>query len=75
MREHDRVVLTQPLPSQGLEAGDVGTIVHLYRDGTAYEVEFVTLAGDTEAVVTVEAAQLRPIGPREIVHAREIHAR
>ena len=74
IKEHDRVVLTTALPAERLEAGDVGTVVHLYRDGLAYEVEFTTLDGDTAAVVTVEAAQVRPVHKREITHARELQA-
>jgi hypothetical protein len=50
----------------------VGTVVHVYRDGQAYEVEFATLDGTTAAVVTLEASQLRPGGGREIPHAREL---
>jgi hypothetical protein len=50
----------------------VGTVVHVYRDGLAYEVEFTTLDGKTAAVVTVEAAAVRPVGKREITHAREL---
>jgi len=74
IKEHERVVLTGPLPAEGLEAGDVGTVVHVYRDGGAYEVEFTTLAGKTAAVVTVEADQVRPVSQREITHARELAA-
>jgi hypothetical protein len=59
------------MPAEGLEAGGVGTIVHVYRDGKAYEVEFLTLDGRTAAVVTLEAAQVRPVGHREITHARQ----
>lgn len=40
IREHDRVVLTAPLPMEQLEIGDVGTVVHIYQDGKALEVEF-----------------------------------
>lgn len=72
IREHDRVVLTTPVPTEGLEAGDVGAVVHVYRDGQAYEVEFVTLEGRTAAVVTLEADQVRPVHKREITHAREL---
>ena len=72
IREHDRVVLTTPVPAEGLEAGDVGAVVHVYRDGQAYEVEFVTLDGRTAAVVTLEADQVRPVHKREITHAREL---
>jgi hypothetical protein len=72
IKEHDCVVLTKPLPAEKLEAGDVGTVVHIHKDGVAYEVEFVTLAGDTVAVATVEAAAVRPVGKRDISHAREL---
>jgi hypothetical protein len=72
IKEHDRIVLKAPLPSVGLEAGDVGTVVHLYRDGKAYEVEFTTLEGKTAAVVTVEASQVREVTKREITHARSL---
>jgi hypothetical protein len=30
--------------------GDVGTVVHVYADGKAFEVEFTTLDGKTAAV-------------------------
>jgi hypothetical protein len=42
MSEHDVVVLTRDLPEHGLRAGDVGAVVHVYSNGKAYEVEFVT---------------------------------
>ena len=70
LKEHERAVLRAAIPSEGLEAGDVGTVVHVYRDGLAYEVEFITLDGKTAAVVTVETAQIRPVGEREMTHAR-----
>jgi hypothetical protein len=74
INEHERVVLKTAIPTEGLEAGDVGTVVHAYRDCRAYEVEFVTLEGKTAAVVTLEASQVRPVGDREIPHARELTA-
>ncbi|HKZ77734.1 MAG TPA: DUF4926 domain-containing protein [Pyrinomonadaceae bacterium] len=74
IKEHDRVVLTRAIPAERLVAGDVGTVVHLYSDGKAYEVEFVALDGHTAAVVTVEALDVRPVLPGEIPHARELVA-
>ena len=71
IKEHERVVLKSDVPAEGLEAGDVGTVVHVYGDGKAYEVEFVTLDGHTAAVVTLEAAQVRPVSRREMTHARQ----
>ena len=60
IKEHERVVLTVAVPEERLEPGDAGTVVHIYRDGQAHEVEFVTLDGHTAAVATLEASQVRP---------------
>jgi hypothetical protein len=72
IKENERVVLTTPIPAAGLEAGDVGTVVHVYKDGQAYEVEFITLDGHTAAVVTLEASQVRPVSRRDLTHTREL---
>ena len=75
MKEHDTIVLVSAVPAEGLLSGDVGTVVHVYRDGQAYEVEFITLEGKTAAVITLEASQVRAVGQREIAHARELASR
>jgi Domain of unknown function (DUF4926) len=67
-------VLQSDVPADGLKTGDVGTIVHVYADGGAYEVEFVSLQGPTLAVATLEANQMRAVHPREIAHARQLTA-
>lgn len=72
LKEHDRIVLTEAVPAEGLEVGDVGTVVHVYADGEAFEVEFTMLDGKTAAVATVEAAAVRPVSSHEITHAREL---
>ena len=53
INEHDCVVLTQDLPNQTLKAGDMGTVIHIHQGGAGYEVEFMTLAGETVAVATL----------------------
>jgi hypothetical protein len=72
IKEHDRIVLTAPIPTEGLEAGDVATVVHVYADEKAFEVEFTTLDGTTAAVATVAAAAVRPVTGHEITHSREL---
>lgn len=72
--EHDRVVLLTAVPDAALAAGDVGTVVHIYPNGRAYEVEFVALDGHTAAVVTLEAGQVRPVTRRDMAHARVLEA-
>jgi hypothetical protein len=74
IKEHDRVVLLKDVPQQGLKAGDVGTVVHIYRHGKAFEVEFMTLDGKTVAIVTLPASHVRTISSRDITHARELIA-
>jgi len=69
IKEHDRVALTAPVPAEGLEVGDMGTVVHVYPDGKAFEVEFTTLDGKTAAVATVEALAIRPVTSHEITHS------
>ena len=74
IKEHDRVVLTKAIPDQGLTAGDVGTVVHVHKHGEAFEVEFLTLHGETVAVATLLASQVRPVQKKEITHARLLRA-
>lgn len=74
MHEHDTVVLVRSLPDHGLEAGDVGSIVHVYDAGKGFEVEFVAGSGATLGVVTLEADDIRPVATSEILHVRDIPA-
>ena len=69
IRELDSVVLTVDLPEHRLKKGDVGTVV-LLHDGAGYEVEFMTLNGETLTVVSLSKDQVRPVGSREIAQAR-----
>ncbi len=71
IRESDSVVLACDLPGYGLKRGDVGTVVLEHPSG-GYEVEFITLDGETVAIVSLSKDRLRPIGPREIAHARSV---
>jgi hypothetical protein len=71
--ELDRIILTTSIPEYGLEKGDMGTVVLVHQGGKGYEVEFITLDGETVAIVSLFAAQVRPISSREIAHARVIN--
>jgi hypothetical protein len=72
IKEHDRIVLLKDIPAEGLKAGDVGTIVHIYKGGEAFEVEFMTLEGETVTVITLPSSQVRAVGKRDIAHARKL---
>jgi hypothetical protein len=70
--ELERIVLTEDLLEHGLKCGDVGTIVHADEGGRGYIVEFMTLSGDTAAVVPVMPTQVRRVDRSEITHARRM---
>ncbi len=72
IRELDTVVLCEDVSEAGLASGDVGTVVLVHAGGEGYEVEFVTLDGQTVGVVTLEAHQVRPVRAGEIAHARSV---
>lgn len=74
IKERDCVVLTVDLPAEGLAAGDIGTVVHIHKGGEGYEVEFMTLDGQTVAASTLLANQVRPIARGEIAHVRSLAA-
>ena len=42
IRELDTVVLSRDFPEQGLNRGDIGAVVHCYKAGNGFEVEFIT---------------------------------
>ena len=66
------MVLRKPIPEQGLKMGDVGTVIHVHRKAEAFEVEFLTLHGETVGIATVTASQVRPVLERN--HARKVDA-
>lgn len=68
--ELDLVVLRHDLEDNGLQAGDIGTIVHCYPDDQAFEVEFITAEGKTIAVLTLTTEDVRLRAQNEILHVR-----
>ena len=71
IKELDTVVLTKDLPEHALKRGDLGTVV-LVHPGGGYEVEFMTLDGQTLAVVSLPRDQVRSVRRREIAQARAV---
>lgn len=71
IKDLDTVVLTEDLPEHSLKRGDLGTVVLIHAAG-GYEIEFMTLGGQTLTVVSLFAHQVRPVGQREIAQARAV---
>lgn len=74
IEELSAVVLTADLPQHDLRAGDVGTVVMVHQSGKGYTVEFTTLRGETIAVATLSAEQVRATRSNDIAHVREMAA-
>lgn len=72
INELDTIVLSHDIEEYGLQQGDIGAVVHVYQDAAAYEVEFVTGEGETVALLTLTAEDIRPMNDREILHVREL---
>ncbi len=72
IKELDLVVLRRDLPGSQLKAGDVGTVVLEHAGGRGLEVEFMTLTGETVAVVTVPTDAVRSVVDGEIAHVRQV---
>ncbi len=72
IQDLDSVVLTIDIPEHDLTSGDIGTVVLVHGGGAGYEVEFATLDGETMAVVTLPAKDIRTIGRHEIAHVRQV---
>ncbi len=71
MREFDLVVLQDDTANGRLKVGDVGTILTVYSDGKAFEVEFVTLTGESVAVETLLPHQIRTVRASEVMAVRD----
>lgn len=67
----DTVVLDRDLPEVGLRRGDLGAVVELY-DHDGLEVEFVAASGRTQAVVTLQATDVRAIDDRDLLAVRPL---
>ncbi len=67
----DTVVLSKDMPDFGLKKGDLGAVVQVYPpDGL--EVEFVTAAGKTEALVTLNPRDVRHVGDTDLIAVRSL---
>jgi len=74
IKELDAIALTTDLPAEGLEAGDIGTVVMIYGQGESYEVEFVGYDGHTIALLTLKPEQIRSLSRGDVPHVRRLAA-
>ena len=69
--ELETVVLARDLPEHGLREGDLGAVVQVYEpDGL--EVEFVTAAGRTRALLTLGVGDVRKVRDTDLIAVRSV---
>ena len=71
MDEYDLVVLVEEIREGRLKTGDVGTVLTVYNEGKAFDVEFVTLTGEVIAVETLLPHQIRAVRASEVMAVRD----
>jgi len=74
IKELDTVVLSRDLSEHSLKQGDIGAVVHSYKEGKAFEIEFITGQGDTVTAVTLNSEDVRLMQGKEILHVRKLQA-
>ena len=71
-----RVALKENLPEQGLQRGDVATIVEAHaarpEQEPGYSLEAFNAVGETIAVVVVRESQIEPLASDEVLHVRHL---
>jgi hypothetical protein len=67
----DTVVLDRDIPAHGLCKGDLGAVVELYKPDSL-EVEFVMPNGQTRALLTLHAEDVRPLHDTDILAVRPL---
>ena len=66
----ETVALARDLPEHGLRRGDLGAIAAIFEPD-ALEVEFVRLSGRTQALVTLQRSDVRPVGDDDLMTVRK----
>ena len=67
----ETVVLVRDLPEHGLKEGDLGAVMQVYKpDGL--EVEFVTAAGKTKALLTLNVVDVRKVQDTDLIAVRSV---
>lgn len=72
-KELETVLPNRDLPEHRLRSGDLGAVVHVYEPN-GLEVEFVSASGKTEALVTLEATDVRAVADGDLIAVKRLDA-
>lgn len=60
-KELEIVELAHDIKENKLKEGNRGTVVEIYKDGEAYEVEFISPDGKTSVLLTLSSVDIRSL--------------
>ena len=69
-KELEVIELTHDILKHNLKKGARGTVVEIYKNGEAYEIEFVNAEGKTVALLTLDSSEFRNIKKNDMLHVR-----
>ncbi|MDR4493130.1 MAG: DUF4926 domain-containing protein [Nitrospirales bacterium] len=72
IQELEDVILESDLPQNGLQRGDIGTIVLVHQEGKGYEMEFTTWMWRNGCRCHAAGFSGSTSHKREIAHARDL---
>lgn len=67
----ETVALTHDIPGSGFRRGALGAIVELH-DSEAFDVEFAAASGRTQALLTLDSADVRHVDDRALIAVRSL---
>ena len=70
LSDHSPLHKTIREKGKGLLPSDIGVIIHIYKQGEAFEVEFVLPDGCPAAIATVYPHQMRPATEEDLANDR-----
>ena len=72
IKELERIFLIEDLTGTPFVKGDIGTVVFIYPETKAYEVEFFAVDGSSLGVETVPAHLIKSVqGIKKVLHINE----
>ncbi len=73
--ELEVVELAHDIKEHNLKEGVRGTIVEIYKNGEAYEVEFITSNGRTSILLTLMPNDIHPAMNQDLYHGLNVSVR
>ncbi len=72
IKELNTATIIDDHSNEGLVKSGMGSVIMIHDGGKVFEVEFVTLTGDTLGVLTLTTDEIGPISAHDVPHVRVV---